>query len=451
MKSGLLLSATGSGCGKTTITCALLEALKSKDIKVKSFKCGPDYIDPMFHKEVLSVDSCNLDLFFCNQEEVRRLFYSDNDSDFSLVEGVMGLYDGRSPDSDEGSSYDLACKLGISVVLIVNAHGMGRSLVALIKGFKAMDKNACIKGIILNQISPMYYDTIKPVIEAECQTEVLGYFPKLKDCNIESRYLGLKLPGEIDSLHEDIKKAASLANECIDIDRMLELCRLPEDAFETLEVYSEENYADKVKIAIARDEAFCFYYEENLKLLEKLGISLVDFSPLNDKALPEGVCGLILGGGYPELHASALSQNESMLRSIREALLKGMPSLAECGGFMYLHDSIENDEGSYPMVSMISGVCQKKERLVRFGYMEIAEKADKFFVGAQKAIKGHEFHYYDSTNNGQDGLSIKPRNNKSWEAGHIDEDHWWGFAHLYYPSNVDFAKAFVEKCRKWRA
>ena len=456
MNRAFMVAATGSGCGKTTITCALLKSLINKGLVPHSYKCGPDYIDPMFHRKVLGIEAENLDLFFSNQDEVRSIFYRDRISDVKIVEGVMGLFDGVNVISNEASSYDLACKLDIPVILIVNAQGMGRSLLAIIKGFLDMDEKRMIRGVILNKISSRQYDTMKPLIEDELGIAVIGFCPKLEKCVLESRYLGLKMPGEIVEIEENLDYVASIVTDTVDIDKLLDIsfvdkdrCEIVCDNIEQNKLNKENNNLEnRIRIGIARDEAFCFYYEENMRMLKSLGVELVEFSPLKDKELPEELDGLILGGGYPELYAEELSNNKSMINSIKSAIESGVPSLAECGGFMYLHDNIIVDGTHYPMVGCIEGTCEKKDRLVRFGYMTIQEIEGQFIDGEQ-VIKGHEFHYYDSTNNGSNAISTKPYGNRSWKAAHISYNHWWGFAHLYYPSNVDFISSYIKKCRTY--
>ncbi len=449
MKSAIMIAATGSGCGKTTITCALLAAMKKNNLNTRAFKCGPDYIDPMFHKTIIGVPSTNLDLFFAKKDQVRELFYADNNSDISIVEGVMGLYDGMSSENTDGSSYDLACTLDIPIVLVVNAHGMGRSVLAVIRGFLDMDYEKRIRGVILNQVSPMYYETLKILIEKELQVRVFGYYPKLSDGIFESRYLGLKLPEEIEKLSELVQTAADRIMQTTDINGLLSLGAVPEALRNQYKETAKKNPEKTVRIGVARDEAFCFFYEENLRLLEKMGAELVFFSPLREEELPKNLDGLLFCGGYPELHASKLSENASMRASIKEAILSGMPSLAECGGFMYLHEEIVVDGEAYPMVGVVSGRCEKKDRLVRFGYLRMEEKKKEFLIGEESVVKGHEFHYYDSTNNGIDAICKKPSTGKSWEAAHINKNHWWGFAHLYYLSNPDLPDLFLRACRQW--
>lgn len=454
MKNSFLIAATGSGCGKTIITCAVLELLKERGYKCRSYKCGPDYIDPMFHENVLEVPSKNLDLYFTDREMTRNLFMMHIDEDISVVEGVMGLYDGLDPRSYEASSYDLACALDIPVILVIDAKGMGRSLLAMVKGFLDMDTEKRITGIFLNRIPTSYFDRIRPVIEEELKVNVVGHFPEQKSIEVESRYLGLKLPNEIENLRAKINILAAELGKTLDLDRLLELTNVkfqgnlckPDLANEQCGLGA----SPKVRIAIAKDEAFCFYYEDNLRMLCEAGAELIEFSPLHDLALPENVSGIILGGGYPELYAQRLSENTTMLESIRRAFANDIPSLAECGGFMYLHKYIQTEDGNtYPMAGVIDGMCKYMGRLVRFGYVSVKEKKSSFLQGSVSEIRGHEFHYYDSDNNGNDCISSKPIYDSSWECGFVTERHWWGFTHLYYPSNQEFPKHFVEICQNY--
>ncbi len=459
MNRGFLIAATGSGCGKTTITCGLLMALKQSGHAVRSFKCGPDYIDPMFHKEVLGVPSKNLDLFFSGSDGIREVFYRENDSEISVVEGVMGLYDGMNPVSNEGSSYEVASVLDLPIVLVVDAHGMGRSILAVISGFLQMDREHRIAGVILNKISKSYYGLIKPVIEEELGIAVFGYLPKQTDGTLESRYLGLKLPEEVKNLTKQADTLGKLLQETMDLERLLEESTLSNDDVvaalsntkENVGIHNElkagEGQDFRPRIAVARDEAFCFYYDENLRLLEKMGADLIFFSPLHDAHLPENIQGILLGGGYPELFAQKLSENISMREAISNAIKDGMPSLAECGGFMYLHESIEDASGEkYPMCGLIPRNCYNTGKLVRFGYITMKEKMARFLPMDAGNIRAHEFHYYDCEENGSDAIATKPVTGRNWESALIGENHWWGFAHLYYGSNETFPRVFVEAC-----
>ncbi len=458
----IIISATKSGSGKTLLTCALLKALSLREKKVAAFKCGPDYIDPMFHRKVLGISSGNLDLYFTDEETTREMFVQNNQADISVVEGVMGLYDGLGGFSEEASAYHLAKCLKAPIILIVDAHGMGRSVVAEIAGFLSLDTEKRIKGVILNRMTQALYERLKPVIEEELSVEVFGYFKTMKELNLDSRYLGLKLPEEVCELNEKVTVAAKALEETVDLNRILAIAGEAEVlcessgkvlADETKALQSLEKTAEhKCRVAVAMDEAFCFYYKENLELLEKMGAEIVPFSPLADTKLPENVKGLILGGGYPELKAKELALNENMRRNIKEALERKLPCLAECGGFMYLHESITNQEGiTFPMVGLVEGNCFNTGKLGRFGYVQIENVAEKLPFGMKEPlrIRGHEFHYFDSENNGEDCMAVKPLTGKNWRCMHAGDSFLWGYPHLYYPSNPKLLKAFIEKCSRY--
>lgn len=445
----IMIAAAKSGSGKTLVTTGLLGALKKRGLSVSAFKCGPDYIDPMFHRQILGVSSKNLDLYFVDEKTVRGLFCFGNESELSVVEGVMGLYDGVGGTTEQASAYHLACALAMPVVLVVDAHGMGRSVAAEIAGFLAMDREHRIAGIVLNRISGMFYPKLKVLIEQELSVPVLGYLPQNEDIVIESRYLGLKLPEEIAGIRKKAELLADAVEKTVDVDRVIELAKRAEPFVPPFVPFFAGSRAIRTRIAVARDEAFCFYYEDNLQMLMSAGAQLVFFSPLSDERLPEHVEGILLGGGYPELYALKLQENASMRRSIREALAQNMPIVAECGGFMYLHEHIEAKEGGrYAMVGHVKGDCTYQGHLVRFGYVEIAEKAAHFLPEGVH-VRGHEFHYYDSTENGSACTLQKPVSGRGWEGIHADENSWYGFAHLYYPSAPEFVRAFVDACVRY--
>ncbi len=474
-RNGVVIGAVKSGSGKTLITCALIQALKERGLKVCSYKCGPDYIDPMFHRKVLGIPGGNLDTFFTGEEKTKEIFLDSTDIDsFAVVEGVMGLFDGMGGIHEEGSSYHLAKTLKLPVILIIDAHGMGRSIIPLIAGFMSYDKSHQIAGVILNRVSKSYFPTISKLIWDELHIEVLGYFPKQNDIKLESRHLGLKMPDEISDLRKQIQKAAGELENSVDIDRIIEAAekwnlgskenaihdkdilkttvknsdKTVEDSKETFEV--TKAYEDKPVLAVARDEAFCFYYQENIKLLEKAGFCIKEFSPVHDKKLPDGSSAILLGGGYPELFAKKLSDNEEMKKSIKAAIESGMPSVAECGGFMYLHKRLTDEENkSYDMVGILDEECRYQGKLVRFGYASFNEKKS-IFLSQNTDIKGHEFHYYDSTDNGNSCIAKKPVGQRSWECVWEDDNHWWGFPHLYYPSNPSFVEHFYKKALEYK-
>ena len=388
----IMIAAPKSGSGKTTITCGLLQIFKEDGEDVSSCKCGPDYIDPMFHRQVLGIPARNLDTFFTGEEGTRKLFLKDRrEGELVVMEGVMGLYDGLGGIREEGSSYHLAKVTQTPIILVVDAKGMGRSVIPLIAGFLAYDEAHLIRGVIFNRMSAAYYEILKPLAEEELDIAVLGYFPENKDLQIAGRHLGLCMPGELEDLQGQIRMAAERLRETADISKLLQIAeeaelvedsgserKLSDDIAEKPD-NTENGEAIHPRIAVARDEAFCFYYEENLRLLEQAGAEPVYFSPLHDNTLPENIHGLLLGGGYPELYAGQLSENDTMRTAIREAVTDGLPTVAECGGFLYLHTTLTDREGhSYPMAGVLPGKCFDTGHLVRFGYIELEENSGHF-------------------------------------------------------------------------
>ena len=447
----IMIAAPKSGSGKTLITCALLGALKKRNIDVVSCKCGPDYIDPMFHRTVLGVPSENLDTYFTGEDKTRQIFASfSKGHDMAVMEGVMGLYDGVGGIEEAGSSYHLAKVTKTPVILVVDAHGMGRSVLSVISGFKYYDKDNLIKGIILNRISKSFYENIKEITEKETGIKLLGFFENNNDFYVPERHLGLTLPAEIEDIRSKISHCASLFEETVDVDKIIEISKCMEGENPVVnkdKIYKAE---ERLNLAVARDEAFCFYYDANIRILEKMGVVIKYFSPIHDGNLPEDIDGILLGGGYPELYAYELSKNVSMLEDIKFAINNDIPSLAECGGFMYLHKTLKDENGnSYNMAGVIDKDIFYAGKLVRFGYIEMLDKKE-VFLKKGSLIRGHEFHYYNSTDNGTDVKAVKPVTEKSWECCYTEGNHWWGFPHLYYPSCEEFAEAFVEKMKAYR-
>lgn len=447
----IMIAAPKSGSGKTMITCALLQALKDRGQSVVSYKCGPDYIDPMFHKNVIDITSKNLDTFFTDDEETKRLFLKNRtEKEFAVLEGVMGLYDGLGGTRREGSSYQLAKVTGTPIILVVDAKGMGYSIIPMLAGFLKYDVERLIKGVILNRMSQSYYEIIKPLIEEELNIYVLGYFPEHRQFHIESRHLGLIMPGESENIKAQLQTASEELQKTVLLEQVM---RIAESAGE-LECNASEAPNERIctedeelVIAVARDEAFCFYYEDNLTLLQEFGARIEYFSPLHDVKLPENYGGLLIGGGYPELYAGELSENKKMLAEIKSAVDKGIPVVAECGGFMYLHSLLQDkDDNLHAMAGVVAAKCHYAGKPVRFGYVELEEKQSNFLAEGER-IRGHEFHYFDSDDNGDDCIAVKPVTGKSYPCIISKENVWMGFPHLYYPSNPGFAKNFVRKAR----
>ena len=425
-----LLAAPRSGSGKTTMTCALLMALKRRGCAPCAFKSGPDYIDPMFHRAVLGVESRNLDLFFSAPETVRTLYAKGAAGHGAAVcEGAMGFYDGLGGVSDRASAWHLADTLGLPVLLVVEPKGQSLTLAAELNGLKNFRTPSHIAGILLNNCTARMHALLAPMLEKETGLPVLGFLPKLPEAVIGSRHLGLYTAAEVENLQQKLALLADAAEEHIDWPRLLDLCEKEPPA---LPVQPETPPA-RVRIAVAQDEAFCFIYAETLEAFRDAGAEVVFFSPLRDTALPENIGGLYLPGGYPELHARELSGNTSLLREIKRKIESGLPTAAECGGFLYLGQSLTDAEGqSWPMVGVLPGEAKDAGRLVRFGYAALSAESDSLLFRAGESFPIHEFHHWDSTANGTALAAKKPVGGAEWRCGFVNEHFYAGFPHLYW-------------------
>jgi len=425
-----LLAAPRSGSGKTTMTCALLMALKRRGCAPCAFKSGPDYIDPMFHRAVLGVESRSLDLFFSAPETVRTLYAKGAAGHGAAVcEGAMGFYDGLGGVSDRASAWHLADTLDLPVLLVVEPKGQSLTLAAELKGLNSFRTPSHIAGILLNNCTARMHALLAPMLEKETGLPVLGFLPKLPEAVIGSRHLGLYTAAEVENLQQKLALLADAAEEHIDWPRLLALCEKEPPA---LPVQPETPPA-RVRIAVAQDEAFCFTYAETLEAFRDAGAEVVFFSPLRDTALPENIGGLYLPGGYPELHARELSENTSLLREIKQKIESGLPTAAECGGFLYLGQSLTDAEGqSWPMAGVLPGEAKDAGRLVRFGYATLSADSDSLLFRAGESFPIHEFHHWDSTANGTALAAKKPVGGAAWRCGFINEHFYAGFPHLYW-------------------
>ena len=425
-----LLAAPRSGSGKTTMTCALLMALKRRGCAPCAFKSGPDYIDPMFHRAVLGVESRSLDLFFSAPETVRTLYAKGAAGHGAAVcEGAMGFYDGLGGVSDRASAWHLADTLGLPVLLVVEPKGQSLTLAAELNGLVNFRTPSHIAGILLNNCTARMHALLAPMLEKETGLPVLGFLPKLPEAVIGSRHLGLYTAAEVENLQQKLALLADAAEEHIDWPRLLALCEKEPPA---LPVQPETPPA-RVRIAVAQDEAFCFTYAETLEAFRDAGAEVVFFSPLRDTALPENIGGLYLPGGYPELHARELSENTSLLREIKKKIESGLPTAAECGGFLYLGQSLTDAEGqSWPMAGVLPGEAKDAGRLVRFGYAALSADSDSMLFRAGESFPIHEFHHWDSTANGTALAAKKPVGGAAWRCGSVNEHFYAGFPHLYW-------------------
>ena len=445
----LMITAPASGGGKTTVTCALLGALRKRGLSPAAFKCGPDYIDPMFHREVLGVSSANMDLFFVEEKTGRSLAakYSEG-CDLAVFEGAMGYYDGVGVGAC-ASSYHVSHALEVPAVLVVPAKGAALSLAALIKGFVTFRSKAHIRAVLLNGCSAPLYEMLKPILERDCGVEVVGYLPKDEEVSLQSRHLGLVTPRETAKIKQKLALMADTLEQTVDIDRLISLAgEAPPVEYAPFTTAAEGQR--KVRLAVAQDKAFCFYYTENLDLLRELGAEIIPFSPLCEKELPENIDGLYLGGGYPEVFAEKLSANESMLDSVRSAVWEGLPTFAECGGFLYLHQTLCDEQGrEYPMADVIPAKAYRGEGLQHFGYITLTAKHDNVMCGTGEKISAHEFHYYRSSEEGDDFTAKKSSRQTVWDCITAHGNLFAGFPHLYFYANPRFAQGFVETMRAY--
>ncbi|MCI7768635.1 MAG: cobyrinate a,c-diamide synthase [Oscillospiraceae bacterium] len=437
----IMIAGTGSGCGKTTISCAVLQVLIDRGLRAASFKCGPDYIDPMFHRRIIGADSFNLDSYFCD-ENTLKLLLDKGSGDISVIEGVMGFYDGLN---GKGSSYEVSQITDTPVIVVINARGMSESLGAVMKGFLSFITPNNIKGFIFNRLAESRVGFAEKLCE-ELGTEYLGRFPDDKDFFIESRHLGLVTAGEIRDLKKKLSHLADAAEKNIRIDRIIELADSPAPIYSELQFDMKHN----VRIGLSADEAFCFFYPENEDIIRRMGAEIIPFSPLRDESLPENISGLILCGGYPELYGETLSGNASMRNSIKNAIDSGLPCIAECGGFMYLHEEFQGMDGTFfKGAGVIGGRVNRTSKLVNFGYSELKAKNDNLLCKKGESFPVHEFHYFDSTDCGCDFISRKNGKAALRECVHGNSRLWAGFPHLYFYSKPQLAENFLAACERF--
>lgn len=442
----IMIAGTGSGCGKTTVTCAVLQALRNRGTNTAAFKCGPDYIDPMFHSYILEQGCVNLDSFFFSPNTLNFLLAKHSEGkDLSIIEGVMGFYDGLGIRSAKSSSHEISSLTETPVVLVINARGSALSALAVLEGFMNFIPGNLIRGVILNHCSEMTYKALSAEITDRFEGKIvpLGFMPAMPECTLESRHLGLITAAEVSDLQMKIDKLAAQAEKSIDLNRLSELANNAVPI--RCEPVNLPSISHSVRIAVARDKAFCFYYQDNLELLQEMGAELIFFSPLTDTELPDSIDGLYLGGGYPELFVDRLSENTRMREGIRRKLAEGLPCIAECGGFMYLSEAIAD----HPMVGAVSGTCLDKGKLTRFGYIHLKAKTDSMLFHAGQEIPAHEFHYWDCTAPG-DALMASKISGKSWNCAVVSDRLYAGFPHFHFYAAPETAIRFYRTCLQYK-
>lgn len=477
---GLLVTAPSSSSGKTVVTMVLLELLKRKGFRTATFKTGPDYIDPMYHRTVSSEAPHNLDSYLSDEDTVRILYErACEDHDIALVEGAMGYYDGLGGTSEKASTYEIACLLDLPAVLVITEKGTALTEAAIVKGMAMLReegnmhpgqlpgaqeifgksafrsrKNSGICAVLLNECSRQRYERTAPLIERETGIPVAGFLPKMQEARLPSRHLGLVLSDEIPDLLSRIRILADKAESTVDLDRLLSVAGGGSFVRTHAEKISGRLSGEKRPvIAVARDEAFSFIYEENLELLKKLGADIFFFSPLHDKEIPEEADALYLPGGYPELYAGNLSVQKSMLSSIRRAYEDGLPLIAECGGYMALCRSIEAGENEFPMAGIFPGHLRRTAGLVRFGYAEMTAEEDSLLFRKGETVRIHSFHHFDTEEESKGkAFSFKKAGQETvWQEGYAGKSFYAAFPHLYLPGFRKAAERFVKAAEERRA
>ncbi len=442
-QNSLVIAGTHSGCGKTTVTLGIMAALCARKVKVQPFKCGPDFIDPTLHRLVTGQVSRNLDVRMCGADYVEQLFAAHAPEDgISIIEGVMGLFDGGN-----GSAARLAKLLDLPVILVVDVRSAAESVAAVIKGFETLDPEVRVAGVILNRVgSERHQQMIADAVKKNCRAEIIGALPRDDTITLPSRHLGLHMGAEV---HLNQQRLIELMEKNLDLDRLQELAgqslKSGTPIREPAKLRNQEP-VNNVRLGLAWDEAFCFYYQDNLDMLKEAGAELVIFSPLHDRNLPENLDGLYLGGGYPELHAAALSGNATMRADIRQFSRSGRPVYGECGGFMYLTGSITDTEGrEYPMAGVYPVAATMQKRLRRLGYRQVEMQQDTMLGAVGSHCYGHEFHYSEID-------QMPPEIERGYilddgrAEGYLVNRTLAGYVHLHWGRTPEAARYFVRAC-----
>ncbi len=455
---GFVVAGTASGVGKTTITAALLAALRARGLAVQPFKCGPDYIDPAHHVAIAGRPSYNLDTWMMPAETNRSIFFTAAaEADVAVVEGVMGLFDGVDGASDQGSTAEIAKLFGLPVVLVVDASNAARSVAAMVKGFRDFDPQLRILGVILNGAAgPAHVRLLREAI-AQVDMPVLGAFPTLSDLTLSERHLGLVTAGEKTWNAKQVQALADAAAKNIDLDFLLDNSDIRDAhvAVTKSKSTSSGRNEDPVRIGVARDRAFSFYYQSSLDALRSAGAELTNFSPLSDASLPSSLDGLYFGGGYPEIFVEELAANRPFLASLREFVATGRPVYAECGGLMYLAEELTTLDGrTHAMASVLPLAVEMLNRLDGFGYTEV-ELLDDCLIGKRGTrLRGHSFHYSRVKRAGD--LERRYRTRQVLTGAENYEGYCTGnvlatYIHASFAGSPDAAAKFVSSCREAKA
>jgi cobyrinic acid a,c-diamide synthase len=454
---GMLIAGTASGVGKTTVSLAIMAGMRRRGLVVQPFKCGPDFLDTSHQTRICGRAARNLDTWMLSTDANREVLEGGaRRADVVVAEGMMGLFDGKSGASEIGSSAEIAKLLQLPVVLVVDAGKSARSVAAVVLGFEKFDTQLQLAGVILNRVAGQrHFEMLKDAIESSCVTKILGWLPAEPSVAIPERHLGLHGAEEqsAECLKELIDAFASLAEKHLNLDALVDLqCGLDMMSGKSAWL-ANSRISDVVRIGVPSDRAFSFYYEDNLDLLLDCGAEIVRFSPMKDVALPAGLDALYLGGGYPELHARELSRNRQMLEQVREFSASGRPIYAECGGMLYLGESLSVDGENYPMAGVLPIGGKMTGKLVRFGYATVEFTEDCLLGNKGGVIRGHSFHYSQIVLRGEVATSYRVRYSLSEEEeleGFHQGNVLASYIHLHFRANPQVANNFVEAIRQTR-
>ncbi|WP_010199348.1 cobyrinate a,c-diamide synthase [Bacillus sp. m3-13] len=448
----ILIAGTGSGVGKTTITIGLMAAMREKGLHVQGFKCGPDYIDTSYHTAVTGRKSRNLDSWMLSSDCVKEVLVRGSEgADISIIEGVMGFYDGKDPLSNEGSSAEISILTGSPVVLVVDCSGMARSAAAMVKGYQILSDQVNIVGVIANKVGTEgHFHLVKAAVESECQIPVLGYLTRESEIEMPERHLGLVPSIERGELEGFFHALGERVANTVGLDHLYELAEVASELpiINKLSIFSS-NPNKKVRIAVAYDAAFHFYYEENLELLQNRGAELVYFSPLENEVVPSDVDGVYLGGGFPEEFAPRLSTNTKSMNSIYQAVVKReIPTFAECGGYMYLcKEIVTAGRETYPMVGIIPGIVHMQTRLAALGYREIKGLNGNFLLKEGEVARGHEFHYSTFHQESELPAAFETKGMRGIGTdGYVTKNLIAGYTHIHFGSNPRVVENWIQRC-----
>jgi cobyrinic acid a,c-diamide synthase len=451
MPPRLTIAGTHSGVGKTSIATALMAALTRRGLRVQPFKIGPDFIDPGFHRLASGRASRNLDSWMLSREtNLEILTRASEDADIAIIEGVMGLFDGSDALTETGSTAEMSKWLGSPVLLVIDASAMAGSAAALVRGFEDFDADVRLAGVLCNRVGGSgHADILRQAMLARCRAKPLGFLPTTEKIELPERHLGLVMATEILS-REHLDAMANWIETNVDIDQLLTVTREQSLPLETSRPSKSRMSAEhRALIGLARDAAFCFYYEDNLDLLKQCGADLVEFSPISDGALPADLDGLYLGGGYPEIHAAQLSENAPMRDAIVHFAKAGGPIYAECGGFMYLCEAIVDTDGrEYQMAGLFPTRVRMQKQLAAIAYVEVEAPEDALWLRSGQRLRGHEFHY--STIEGMPASVSRclrlSAGDKMRDDGYAIASVLGGYSHLHFRSSPDFVSSFVDVC-----